>query len=135
MRLEDRAALCGKVRLALLPLLVAMLALASGCKSDKRPGVEGYHQLLRSQQQALAIEQMKHPAVYVRGEVQNHVVPWREELTLAEALLEAGYKNALSPRSIRVHREGRAYNVDVRRLLRGTENPLLEPGDTIEVSR
>jgi hypothetical protein len=121
----------------LFRLLSAVLALMTilGCKSPakKRPGVEGYHELLRAQQQALALEQSQMPTVHFRGSVQNPLVPWREELTLAEALLDAQYTLPLAPRAIRVHRQGRTYPVDVRRLLRGTENPLLEPGDVIEV--
>lgn len=106
-----------------------------GCSSKKGLGRDGYNQLVRSQQQAIQIEQMQHPAVYVRGPVQKPIVAWREGLTLAEALLDAGYTQTLSPRAIRVTRAGRVYPIDVRRLLRGTENPVLEPGDQIEVVR
>lgn len=97
--------------------------------------MDGYNALIRSQQEALALQQLQEPVIHVHGPVQKPVVAWRENLTLAETLLEAGYRHALSPRAIRVTRQGRVYNIDVRRLLRGTENPVLEPGDVVEVVR
>ncbi len=126
-----------RAHLLLLLLCAGLIALAGGCKSakKKRSGMEGYNDLIRQQQQAMAVEQMQHPSVYFRGAVQRQVVSWRENLTLAEAILEAGYSNPLSPRSIRVTRGGRVYTIDIRRLMRGTENPPLEPGDLVEVIR
>ena len=124
---------CSTMSIGLLLVIVFL----SGCESaqKKRPGVEGYNELIRSQQQALAIEQLKAPAVYFRGPFRNPVVAWRENLTLTEAMVEAVYLHTLSPRVLRLHRQGRLYNLDVQRLLRGTENPLLEPSDVIEVVR
>jgi hypothetical protein len=125
-------------RLVLAASVAGLILLLIGCgggAQKKRSGADGYHELIRSQQQALALEQLNQPVVHIRGQVQNPVVPWRESLTLADALLEAVYTPPLSPRAIRVHRTGQPYNIDVRRLLRGTENPILEPGDVIEVIR
>lgn len=129
--------ICRRVHLFLLFFFAGLIALTGGCKSTKkkRSGMEGYNELIRQQQQAMAVEQMQHPSVYFRGAVQRQVVSWRENLTLAEAILEAGYTNPLSPRSIRVTRGGRVYTIDIRRLMRGTENPPLEPGDLVEVTR
>jgi len=119
-----------------IPALLGLGLVMAGCKSSQKgAGRDGYNQLIRSQQQALAIDQMGAPAVYFVGPVQQPVVLWREDLSLAEALLEAGYKSQFSPHAIRVTRQRRTYNVDVQRLLRGTENPALEPGDRIEVIR
>ena len=75
------------------------------------------------------------PAVFFRGMVRNPRVLWTEDLTLAQALLDAEWTGALEPTKIRITRQGRNHDVDVRRLLRGVENPLLEPGDVIEVFR
>ena len=126
----------GNSSLGRVLMMSTVIVLLAGCKTqEKRPGVEGYHELIRRQQEALAIEQLKQPVVYFRGLVQKPIVTWREDLTLAEALLEAGYTQPLSPRVIRVHRQGRSHNVDVTRLLRGMDNPLLEPGDVVEVVR
>jgi hypothetical protein len=107
------------------------------CRSagKKGSGQDGYNQMIRSQQQSLAIEQMQQPAVYFHGPLQKPIVPWRENLSLAEALLEAGYTSPFSPHSIRVMRQGRTYNIDVQRMLRGTDNPALLPGDVVEVAR
>jgi protein involved in polysaccharide export with SLBB domain len=97
--------------------------------------MEGYHGLIRAQQDALALQMQNAPAVYFRGAVQRPAIPWSDSLTLAQGLLDAGYTGNLSPRTIRVMRQGRTYTIDVRKLLRGTENPLLEPGDLVEVVR
>ena len=112
-----------------------VLSLASGCAAKKRHGMEGYNSLVRAQQEALTLQLQGQPAVYFRGPVQHPVVLWRENLTLAEALLEAGYVDKFSPHAIRVSRRAEIYNVNVQRLLRGNDNPLLEPGDVVEVTR
>ena len=120
----------------ILLLTAEIVGCTAGCRAPKkRPGIEGYNALIRAQQEALAVDQLKQPSVYVHGPVQKHVVPWREDLTLAEALLEAGYTQVFSPHAIRVSRQGKLHNIDVRRLLRGTENPVLEQGDVVEVIR
>ncbi len=124
-------------RLAFAVLIALVTSGLVGCKSVqmKRPGIEGYNELIRHQQEALALEEAKQPTIYFRGAVQKPVVAWREDLTLAEGLLEAGYASTFSPHAIRVTRAGRSYNIDVQRLLRGTDNPVLLPGDVVEVFR
>ena len=73
------------------------------------------------------------PVVLFRGDIRNPRVPWREGLTLAEALLAAQYTWNWDPHTITVLRDGRSYPVNPKMLLRGTENPLLEEGDIVEV--
>lgn len=122
--------------LALAVLAVLAGLLSGGCSAKKkRSGMEQYNSLIRAQQESMAVQQAKQPVVFVHGSVQRPIVAWRENLTLAETLLEAGYTSPLSPRAIRVTRQGRVYTVDVRRLLRGTDNPVLEPGDVVDVVR
>ena len=67
--------------------------------------------------------------------VRNPRVPWTEGLTLARALLAAEYTGTLDPTRIRITRQGQSYTVDVKHLLRGQDDPLLEPGDLVEVFR
>jgi hypothetical protein len=112
-----------------------LISLAGGCASKKKHGMEGYHSMIRAQEEAMTLQLQGQPAVFFRGPVQKPIVIWRENLTLAEALLEAGYVDKFSPHSIRISRQGQNYNVNVQRLLRGSDNPLLEPGDVVEVTR
>ena len=61
------------------------------------------------------------------------VVPWTEGLTLAQALVAAQYTFNWDPHTITVTRQGEVHPVNARRLLRGQDDPLLEPGDVVEV--
>jgi hypothetical protein len=124
----------GRSSVAVL-LLASLLALAAGCATKKRHGMEGYNSMVRAQQEALTLQLQGQPAVYFRGPVQRPAVIWRENLTLAEALLEAGYTSKFTPHAIRISRLAETYNVNVQRLLRGSDNPLLEPNDVVEVIR
>lgn len=63
------------------------------------------------------------------------MVPWTEDLTLAAALIAAEYQGSWDPHSIFILRMGQTYRVNPKRLLSGTENPALEPGDIVEVRR
>ena len=114
--------------------VVLSVAAFAGCKSS--PKVNPQAAFLEGQQRAWTGAQMnQEPAVFFRGMVRNLRVTWREDLTLAQALLEAEYTGALEPMKIRLTRQGQSHTIDVRRLLRGKENPVLEPGDLIEVLR
>ena len=74
------------------------------------------------------------PAVFVRGDVRNPVVPWSEELTLARAILAAEYVGRTDPHSINVLRGGKSKRFSTLRLLAG-EDMDLEPGDVVEIRR
>ncbi len=71
--------------------------------------------------------------VLVQGNVKNHIIAWTEDLTLAQALINAEYRGLTSPRSIIVVRQGQANLIDMNKFLRGKDNPLLEPGDIVEL--
>lgn len=73
--------------------------------------------------------------VLFSGDVKLQVVPYVDGMTLAQGLLLAEYTGYLDPRTITVTRAGIPYRVDVRRFLRGDENPELQPGDRVDVRR
>ena len=77
--------------------------------------------------------QQQQPAVWFRGDVRNQRVPWTEGLTLAQAIIAAQYTWTWDPHTITVTRQGEVYAVNPKNLLRGQEDPLLEPGDVVEV--
>lgn len=73
--------------------------------------------------------------VTVLGDVKNHSIPWSQELTLAKALLAADYTGLRDPKQISITRNGEPHTVNVKNFLAGADDPLLDPGDTIEVRR
>ena len=115
-------------------LLVAVVLATAGCASKaKQREADAFR---RGQQQALdAVRTAQEPAVWFRGLVRHPRVTWRENLTLAQALVAAEYSGAIDPWRINIIRQGQTYRVDPKRLLRGLEDPVLEPGDIIEIAR
>jgi hypothetical protein len=75
------------------------------------------------------------PAVMFTGDVKMPVVPWVEGMNLAQGLIAAQYSAYWDPRTITVTRNGIPYKVDVKKFLRGEENPELQSGDMVEVRR
>ncbi|MEY2411371.1 MAG: hypothetical protein QOF48_4041 [Verrucomicrobiota bacterium] len=117
-------------------VLLGVIFLNAGCAGGSRRKQREQEAFLRGQQQAIAAQQQaQEPAVWFHGMVRHPRVPWTENLTLAQALVMAQYTGALDPTSIKVIRQGQTYRIDPKRLIRGLEDPPLEPGDLIEVSR
>ena len=73
--------------------------------------------------------------MWIRGDVKNPAVPWNEELTLARAIVAAEYKGFWDPHVITIIRQGQSYKINPRDLLKGRDDPPLEPGDTIVIER
>lgn len=112
--------------LGLLPLLL------SGCTTNSKAKAQARAAFLAGQQQA-HMQQQQGPVVTVLGQVRNRTVQWTEELTLSQVLIAADYHGFMDPRAIIIVRNGERFHVNVKHLLRGTEDPLVEPGDTIEI--
>jgi hypothetical protein len=112
-----------------------LLALGlTGCVSHSTATNRAQKAFYDGRQAAQAEQQaQQQPAVWFRGDVRNTRVPWSEGLTLAQALAAAQYTWTWDPRTITVTRNGQAYAVNPRQLLRGTDDPVLEPGDVVEV--
>jgi hypothetical protein len=66
------------------------------------------------------------------GPVQNPLIAWTEDLTLAEAIVAAGYVGTRDPREIIIVREGQPIRVDPEQLLHGEDVPL-QPSDIVEI--
>ncbi len=116
-------------------LVILLLALAlNGCTTKEAARREADKKaFIATQQSAMAAQANQEPAVWFRGDVRNQRVPWTEGLTLAEALVAAQYIGNWDPHRITLTRQGEAFVINPRRLLRGQDNPELEPGDLIEV--
>jgi hypothetical protein len=70
--------------------------------------------------------------VTIYGDVQNPIVPWTPGLTLAAAILAAGYPDNANPTTISIVRNGIPTAVDPKALLSGADVPL-QPGDLINI--
>jgi hypothetical protein len=123
-----------------IPLLLTLgIAAGSGCASGKKARARARDAYLAGKFQATQSLQNqnkdKQPPIAVQGPVLNTLVEWREEITLAEAIVEAKYQPATTPRTIVIIRNGQAQNVNPRQLLSGKINPILEPGDIVQLMR
>ncbi|MCS7089285.1 MAG: hypothetical protein RMN51_05995 [Verrucomicrobiota bacterium] len=79
-----------------------------------------------------ALPQLSRPVVWMIGPVRRPVLHWRQDLTLAEAILEAEYLFEPDPRTILIRRGSIVIPIDPARLLQGEDFALL-PGDQVEI--
>jgi len=116
-------------------LLLLLLLAVSACKTNSKSAAQAEAQALFAQQQAVAQMQQQQPSVFVRGEVKNRIIPWNEDLTLAQAIVAAEYRGPWDPHSILIIRKGQTLKINPKHLLWGTEDPHLEAGDLVEIQR
>jgi hypothetical protein len=115
------------------PVFLLFALALNGCATKATVRHEAEKAFIEAQQRAQAEQESQQPAVWFRGDVRNQRVTWTEGLTLAQALIAAQYTFNWDPHIITVTRQGEVHPVNPRRLLRGQEDPLLEPGDVVEV--
>jgi len=119
-----------------MSLGLALLVGLAGCTTKAKSRAEAQKSFIQGQQQAITAQQQfqaaQQPAVWFRGLIRHPRVPWTEDLTLSRALAAAEYTGALDPTVILVIRQGQTYKVDPKRMLRGLDDPVLEPGDIVE---
>ncbi len=108
---------------------------AAGCRSKPDASAQQAQAAFFAGQQSVLQAQQQAANVTVRGPVKNQVIPWTDTLTLADAIVAADYYWPSQPQSIFIIRKGQSHKVHPRRLLSGQENPLLEPGDIVEMQR
>jgi hypothetical protein len=118
-----------------LVLGLLILLATSGCTTKASANAQAQAAFMRGQQEALKQQQQNAPSVYFRGDVKKPSVPWTEDLTLAQALVAAEYTGLWDPHTILIIRKGETFKIDPKRVLRGVEDPLLEPGDIVEIQR
>ena len=119
-------------------LLIALMLTLNGCVTRAAAKAQAREAFVAGQQQALArmpqqSQQMQGPSVTVVGPVKNGVIPWTEDLTLAKAIIAAGYAGTTDPREIHVVRGGRAMQIDPKALLSG-EDMAMQPGDILQLT-
>ena len=125
------------------PVFLVLALAIPACTTKKSAQAKAQTAFMAGRLQAMAqaaaqtqsLAQPESQAVFVQGQVRNPTVPWTEDLTLAQAIVVAEYLNLQQPREIVLHRQGQLFRINPRRLLVGQDNPLLEPGDIIELRR
>jgi hypothetical protein len=107
-----------------------LLAVTIGCttRADANAKARAAYQAGRQSAQAA---QAQGPIVQVVGDVQNHVIPWTEDLTLVQALVAAEYRGIGDPSQISVIRDSQQIDVNTQDVLRGRQDLPLEAGDRI----
>jgi hypothetical protein len=105
----------------------------AGCTTKAHAKAEAQAAFAAGQQQAMMrMQQSQTPSVTVHGAVRNPLIPWTQDLTVAKAIVAAGYFGRKDPAEIIVVRKGVAVRIDPKQLLTGTD-PALEAGDIMEL--
>lgn len=113
-------------------VLVSLAGLA-GCMSKARARQEAQVAFQAGQQRNPEQAQIVANTLLIRGQVRTPVVTWRPSMTLSAALLEADYQGRTGPHRLTLMRQGVVYPIDIRRLLKGLDDPMVLPGDLIEL--
>jgi hypothetical protein len=131
MRLFRSSAL---VRASAIGLRLSALALllAAGCVTKQSADNQARRAFDAGLQQGRKEAEVRLTHVMIRGPVQHSAVPWRDGLTLAQAIVEAVYTAAKDPVAISITRDNRVLPVNLDELLRGVDIPLLA-GDVIDI--
>jgi protein involved in polysaccharide export with SLBB domain len=116
-------------------LIILILIGVSGCVTKSKAKADAQSAFLAGQQQAMIRMAQPHPAVVTFiGPVRNPTVPWSQELTLAKAIVDAGYNAPSDPKQIMIVRNGQAIPVDPQKLLNGEDVPLVA-GDLVQIGQ
>lgn len=115
-----------------LPTILVLMTLC-GCASKAKKQTQAQAAYRAGQQRAYEqIMEARRINIRVIGPVQHPEVEWHDGLSLAQAIVAAGYTATGTPRQIVIVRQQERIPVDAQALLRGADLPL-SPGDTIEI--
>lgn len=115
-------------------MFLTLLAICAGCVTKEKAKADARNAFIAGQQETMRQMQLNQsPNVNFVGPVRNPVVPWIQDLTLAQALISAQYTVRGDPREIILIRKGVASRIDPKKLLSGEDVPLLA-GDIIQVN-
>ena len=127
-----------RISAAALRLLCVLVvaATAAGCVTKSKADAQAREAFQAGQREAQMrmAQQPQVPGVTVLGEVKNHAIPWTEDLTLAKAIIAAGYSGRTDPTDIVIIRDGKGTQVNPQKLLGGEDVPL-QAGDVVTIRR
>jgi len=113
----------------------AVIYASAGCVTKSKAQAEAQKAFFAGQQQAMMrMSQPQQPVVTFIGPVHNPMVPWSQDLTLAKAIVAAGYDAKADPKQIMIVRNGQAIPVDPKKLLEGEDIPLVA-GDLVQIGQ
>jgi hypothetical protein len=122
--------------IVLLSLCILVPTL-SGCVSKSKANAQARAAFVAGQQEAMARmtqQQPNKPFVTFIGPVKTPTIAWTQDLTLARAILAAGYLGPGEPSQIMIVRNTQAIPIDPKRLLSGEDIPLAS-GDLVQISQ
>jgi hypothetical protein len=130
---EDR---CSGLRSAIgIVCSFALVSFDAGCVTKSKAKAEAQAAYFAGQQQAIMrMSQPHQPVVTFIGPVRNPSVLWSQDLTLAKAIVAAGYEAKADPKQIMIVRNGQAMPVDPKKLLEGEDIPLVA-GDLVQIGQ
>lgn len=112
--------------------LLLLAITLSACVTKSKAQAQARAAFEAGRQQAMdQMRQQQSPAVTMIGKFQNGIIPWTEDLTLAKAIVAAGYSGP-DPTEIILVRNGAGRTIDPQKLL-GEEDAPLKPGDVVQV--
>ncbi len=118
-----------------LAILASSIAAWNGCVTRAQARKEAAMAFKAGEQATLMrLQRVQGPSVTVAGEVREPFVPWNEGLTLARAIVLAGYLGATDPGQITIIRRDQEIRIDPARLLRGEDFPV-QDGDVIRLDK
>ncbi len=121
------------LRVSLL-LSASVVFTGGGCVTKTQANAQARQAYLAGQQQAMQMNKMdqaRGPSVTFIGPVKTPVIPWMQGLTLAQAVVAAGYQGP-EPTDIIIVHNGQGRRIDPNTLLKGEDVPL-EAGDVINI--
>jgi hypothetical protein len=118
-------------------VILALAMILAGCVTKSKAKADAREAFIAGQQQAMALARMQQsqgPTVTVVGQVRNGIIPWTQDLTLARAIVNAGYFGASDPHQIVIVHNGQATTIDSKQLLNGDDVPV-QAGDVIQITQ
>lgn len=115
-----------------LPTAMLCVALLAGCTTKAKSRAEAQKAYNFGQAQTAALEEAKKTGIAFTGPVLNPVVPWREGITLAEAIIAARWAGMKDPTHVVVIRAGERVDLSPDESVAAAELPM-EPGDQVEL--
>ena len=123
------------VNLVSLIFYLVFALLAAGCTSQSKAKAQARAAFLAGQQQTLArMMQPRGPSVSILGDVRIPSLPWTQDLTVAKAIVAAGYLGSADPSLLVLIRNGEAISIDPSQLLSG-QDLAMQPGDVLQIQR
>jgi hypothetical protein len=114
---------------------IFVVFLVDGCVTKSKAKAEAQKAYFAGQQQTMMrMSQPQQPVVTFIGPVRNPLVTWSQDLTLAKAIVAAGYEPQVDPKQIMIVRNGQAIPVDPKKLLEGEDVPLIA-GDLVQIGQ